>query len=349
MIVLFLFGLELMIVSFHQLGDGQVREMLSVTANPFTSLFIGLLITAIIQSSSTTTALAVALVASGTITLQNAVPLIMGANIGTTITACVVSLAFINQKKEFKRAVSAASYHCFFNVITAMIMFPLEYHDQLLSRLSLAIGKYFTRPDAEVVPSNYSLNPTFDVLTEPVVRFVDNPVLLIFLSFSLVFASVLLFRRYISRQLQADSPEWFGRFFFERPVKSFLWGLVTTAAIRSSTITSSVVVAIAAKKIAPLKQAAAFILGANVGTTVTALIAASLSHHTTGAVSIAIAHFLFNLGGVLVFFPVPALFKASVELSRAMGRLTFRYRMIGLIFVVLTFFIIPFVLIQLSQ
>jgi solute carrier family 34 (sodium-dependent phosphate cotransporter) len=347
MLIVFLFGLELMIVSFHHLDNGPARQMLAATSNPFTALFIGLLITAIIQSSSTTTALAVALVASQTISLENAVPLIMGANIGTTITACIVSLAFINQKKEFRRAVAAASYHCFFNLVTAFILFPLEYNYQLLSRLSLAIGGYFTNPGSETA-SYVSPSTMFDLVTDPVARAIGSPVLSIALSFLLLFFSILLFRKYISRQLQTDSPEWFGRFFFERPLKSFLWGLVTTAAIRSSTITSSVVVTIVAKKIAPLKQAAAFILGANVGTTVTALIAAALGH-STGAISIALAHFLFNLTGVLVFFPLPVLFKGSVELSRLMGRLTSRYRLVGLIFVVLTFFIIPFILIQLSQ
>ena len=109
------------------------------------------------------------------------------------------------------------------------------------------------------------------------------------------------------------SPEFFGRFFFKNSLKSFSWGLLTTAAIRSSTITTSVVVPIVAKKVANLGQAAPFIMGANVGTTITAFIAATLNAHAASAISIAIAHFLFNLIGVMLFFPIPVLRRLPLE------------------------------------
>src|SRR5688572_32986229 len=95
--------------SLQHLGRNVAETILLATSNPFTGLFIGLLITAMLQSSSTTTALVVALVASGSITLQSAVPIIMGANVGTTITSTIVSLGFINKKKEFRRAVAAGT------------------------------------------------------------------------------------------------------------------------------------------------------------------------------------------------------------------------------------------------
>jgi solute carrier family 34 (sodium-dependent phosphate cotransporter) len=127
-LLLFLFALELMVSSLHHLGSGVAETILLATSNPFTGLFIGLLITAMLQSSSTTTALVVALVASHSITLQGAIPIIMGANIGTTITSTIVSLGFINRKKEFKRAVAAGTYTAFFNILTVIVLFPLEYH-----------------------------------------------------------------------------------------------------------------------------------------------------------------------------------------------------------------------------
>ncbi len=96
----FVLALDLMVSALKSLGEPGAGFTLQATANPFTALFIGLLTTAMIQSSSTTTSLVVALVASGALTLENAVPVIMGANIGTTITSTLVSLGFIRKKKE---------------------------------------------------------------------------------------------------------------------------------------------------------------------------------------------------------------------------------------------------------
>jgi sodium-dependent phosphate cotransporter len=158
-----------------------------------------------------------------------------------------------------------------------------------------------------------------------------------------------LFRKVISDLLKAKSPEAFSRFFFENRFKSFGWGLLTTAAIRSSTITTSVVVPIVANKITTLKQAAPFIMGANVGTTVTAFIAVGLNANVSVSISIAIAHFLFNVIGVLIFFPVPAISKIPLKLAAGLGKLTLRYPLACFVFILLTFFVIPFSLIYFSQ
>ena len=317
--------------------------------NPFVGLFIGLLITAILQSSSTTTSLAVAFVASGAITPQSAVPIIMGANIGTTITAMIVSLGFISKKKEFKRATAAASYHVFFNLLTAAVLFPLEYNGEFLSRLSGKISQQIFAPAAKLVPVPGLPKGIFDQLAELLNRFLPSPFIVIAAALILLFLSILLFRRLISNLLKAKSPEAFSRFFFTNHWKSFGWGLLTTAAIRSSTITTSIVVPIVAKKIATLKQAAPFIMGANVGTTVTAFIAASFYGYTQSAVSIAIVHFLFNFIGVILFLPIPFLNMIPLRLAAGLGKITMRYRLAGFIFLLLIFFIIPFSLIYLFQ
>ncbi|HEY3402775.1 MAG TPA: Na/Pi symporter, partial [Ohtaekwangia sp.] len=324
--------------------------ILQATFNPFTALFIGLLITAMLQSSSTTTSLVVALVASGSITLENAIPIIMGANVGTTITAVIVSLGFINRKKEFRRAVAAGSYHVFFNLLTVFILFPLEYYYGFLSTISANIAHYFFSPVGQPVQNTVNhfwsgFSPVINFLLESI----PSPFILAVIALALLFSSILIFRKLISDLLEAKSPEAFARFFFKNQLKSFGWGLLTTAAIRSSTITTSVVVPIVAKKITTLRQAAPFIMGANVGTTITAFIAATLNANTSSAISIAIAHFLFNLIGVIIFFPVPVLQKLPIELASGLGRITLKYRLAGFVFLLLTFFFIPFSLIYLNQ
>ena len=116
-ILLFMLSIQLMGTAFKAWGTGTAQSILEVTSNPFIGLFIGLLVTAILQSSSTTTSLAVAAVASGSVSLQHAVPIVMGANVGTTITSTIVSLGYITKTNEFRKAISAGTSHDFFNVI----------------------------------------------------------------------------------------------------------------------------------------------------------------------------------------------------------------------------------------
>jgi sodium-dependent phosphate cotransporter len=349
-LVLFVFALDLMVSSLQHLGKSAAETIILATSNPFTGLFIGLLITAMIQSSSTTTAIVVALVASGSITIESAIPIIMGANVGTTITSTIVSLGFINKKKEFRRAVAAGTYHDFFNILTVVILFPLEYYYGFLSGLSQSIASYFFDPTIISVENVYS--PSWSGFS-PIIDFLVNSIpsgfVLALLAFGLLFSSILLFRKLISGLLLASSPERFSRFFFKNSWKSFFWGMTTTAAIRSSTITTSVVVPIVAQKIVSLRKAAPFILGANIGTTITAFIAATLNANTSSAISIAIAHFLFNFIGVLIFYPIPLMRKIPMELANRLGKLTLRYRLAGFVYILMTFFFIPFSLIYMSK
>src|SRR5690606_2186707 len=115
-IFLFLFSINLLGTAFDSIGGTTTDALLNATDNPFISLFVGLLITAIIQSSSTTTSIIVAVVATGSLSLQNAIPMVMGANIGTTLTSTLMSLGYLGQKKMFNRAIAAGSLHDFFNI-----------------------------------------------------------------------------------------------------------------------------------------------------------------------------------------------------------------------------------------
>jgi solute carrier family 34 (sodium-dependent phosphate cotransporter) len=282
--------------------------------------------------------------------LHSAVPIIMGANVGTTITSSIISLGFINRKKDFKRAVAAGSYHCFFNLLTVILLFPLEYHYRFLSDLSQRVAAYFTSPGNVTTPgAAWHFSSLFEPLVKGLMSSLPNAYVWMIAGFVLLFGSILLFRKLISDLLKAKSPEAFSRFFFRSPLKSFAWGLITTAAIRSSTITTSVVVPIVAKKITTLRQAAPFIMGANIGTTITAFIAAVLNSNTSNAISIAMAHFLFNLVGVILFFPIPALREIPIRLSSSLGRFTSEYRFAGVAFILITFFFLPFALLYLSQ
>jgi len=348
---IFLLALDLMISSLQHLGASAAETIIMATSNPFTGLFIGLLVTAIIQSSSATTSMVVALVASGSISLEGAVPIIMGANVGTTITSTIVSLGFITKKKEFRRAVSAGTYHDFFNILTVLILFPLEYYYGFLSGVSEQIAStFFNQPIGTTTRISF-LGGGLGALVNSIVKLIDNGFILIILSVALLFGSILFFRRVLSAMLglgaQPHVTSGVQRFFFRSPIKCFGWGLALTAVIRSSTITTSLVVPLVAKKVIRLNQAVPFILGANIGTTITAFIAAMSNSNI--AISIAISHFLFNFIGVLIFAIVPYVKTIPVNLAKGLGKLTIRYRLAGFVYILLTFFFIPFSLIYLNR
>ncbi|MFN7408174.1 MAG: Na/Pi symporter, partial [Cyclobacteriaceae bacterium] len=169
---------------------------------------------------------------------------------------------------------------------------------------------------------------------------------LVTLSIALLFGSIVFFRRVLTDILGLDQHGNVERFFFNWSLVSFLWGLVITALIRSSTVTTSLVVPLVAKKIVKLRKAVPFILGANMGTTITAFIAAVFN--SNAAISIAIAHFLFNLFGVTLF-SMPFLREIPIELATRLGRLTLRYRLAGFLYLLVTFFFVPFSLIYLNK
>lgn len=346
-LLIFLFALDLMISSLQHLGQDAADVIVLATSNPFTGLFIGLLITALIQSSSATTAMAVALMATGSMSLSSAIPIIMGANVGTTITSTIVSLGFITKKKEFRRAVTIGTYHDFFNILTVLVLFPLEYYFGFLSGIAQYVGTTFFNEPLGQSSGNFSLlGFGFGSLVVWIVTTINNGFILILLSIVLLFSSILFFRRVISKTLGIRQ-ERFQHFFFKNAFKSFGWGLLTTAAIRSSTITTSLVVPLVAKKIVKINAAVPFVLGANIGTTITAFIAALFN--SNAAISLAVAHFLFNAIGIILFYLIPFVKELPLKLSDGLGRLTLKYRLAGFLYLLLTFFVVPFSLIYFNK
>lgn len=346
-ILLFLLSLDIMGNSFLSLRQTAAETILSVTANPFVGLFIGLLLTAIIQSSSTSTAMIVALVGSGALSLSSAVPIVMGANIGTTLTSTIVSLSFITRKREFRKAISAGSIHDIYNIILTIILFPLEYYYQFLSLMSSTLAAWLldissdSRVAGEVADTEHWSIGAY--LTEVV----DNSWVLVLLSFVLLFAAIKIMSQIIYSSLIGTSKDRMQDYIFNNPYKSFAWGSVLTAAVQSSSITTSLMVPLVATGKVSLQKSFPFIIGANIGTTVTALIAALFK--SEAAISIALVHFLFNSFGVLLFLPYKPLRRIPGLLAGRFGRLTQRNRLIGFLYIVLMFFLLPFLLIYLNR
>jgi sodium-dependent phosphate cotransporter len=345
-VLLFLFSLDLLSMACNMLSKELIDSILTATSNPFIGLFIGLLTTAIIQSSSTTTSMTVAVVASGTISLEHAIPIIIGANIGTTITATVVAFNHIFRRKEFQRALSAATLNGFFNILTATIILPFEYYTQFLSKLCILISSLFVTGANATVDSRthgwieYSAKYVTQLLPNYPLVTAIAAVFLLFLSiYWLVLTLKSLFVYNVGKKME--------QIVFGTRYKSLFWGVFSTALLQSSSVTTSFAVPLVASKKASLRQVFPFIMGANVGTTFTALFA-SLSN-VDASLSIAFAHLLFNTIGVCIFFFIPVIKELPLVLAQMLGKVAMRYRLAGFLYLLLTFFAIPFLLIYFSE
>ncbi|GAA4842660.1 Na/Pi symporter [Algivirga pacifica] len=346
--IAFLIALELLSFVFESLGEEYVQGLLQATHNPFVAFFIGLLAAAILQSSSTITSIMVAIIAGNTLmSFTEAIPIIMGANIGTTLTSTLVSLGYIDKPNLFRRGVTVASIHGFFNIFTAFALLPLEYSTQLLSRLSHWTAKIFLKID--FLEKSFSDNL---MISQFILEWIDTTnVFHIFLIGAVAFILLFLSLKIISEQsktwLSISENGFFNFTLFANRQRSFLFGFLLTSLIQSSSITSSIIVPLYANGRVKLTKCFFYIMGLNIGTTLTAFIAA-FSVGSPFALTLAIAHILFNLIGVALFL-IPFVFKLGMWYGKKIGILVDRNRSFIFLYLITLFFLIPFLLILSSQ
>ncbi|CAE7372159.1 SLC34A1 [Symbiodinium necroappetens] len=122
----FLVGLDLMGRAMVVLGGKGAAELFASAGNPLNGLMIGIMATALVQSSSTSTSIVVGLVGAGQMTVRAAIPVIMGANVGTSITNTIVSIVHAASPTELEHAFAGATVHEMFNLLTVLILLPTE-------------------------------------------------------------------------------------------------------------------------------------------------------------------------------------------------------------------------------
>ncbi|KAL4238206.1 hypothetical protein ACF0H5_002918 [Mactra antiquata] len=140
---IFICSLSFLGDSFQLLGGkaaGKAFSDIEVLSNPVAGLMIGVLATVLLQSSSTTTSIVVSMVGSGDLlTVSRAIPIVMGANIGTSVTNTIVSMGQITNKDDFRRAFAGATVHDAFNWLTVIVLLPIEIATGYLEKLSQAV------------------------------------------------------------------------------------------------------------------------------------------------------------------------------------------------------------------
>jgi len=247
-IILFIFGLQNFSAEIEQIAGDRFRRFLArATRVPVIGVLIGALVTAVIQSSSATSVIAISLVNAGVLSFRNSVGIIFGSNIGTTVTAQLVA---------FKLTAFAPLL-----IIIGFAMTLLRSRISLFGKSIFYFGFVF-----------FSLN----LISSALQPLQEEPALINYL-------------------MQPQNP-----------LLGIVAGCLFTAVVQSSSVTTGLAIVFTQQGLLGLENAVPLIMGANIGTTATALIA--MFNMDLAAKKTAFSHFLFNVGGVVLFFPVFLLF-----------------------------------------
>ena len=326
-------------------GD-QAKELFAFATNPFAGLVVGTIATALIQSSSTVTSIIVGLVAGG-LPVSVAVPMVMGANIGTSITNTIVSLGHVREKKEFARAFSAATVHDFFNLFSVVIFLPLEMAFGIMEKIGGALANIFVVEDASMGGINFvkaATKPVVDTFKDFAQNLNDatGGLLLIAIGIVFIFLAVHFVGKLLKSLMVGKARNIMHAAIGKGPVSGIASGTLVTVLVQSSSTTTSLMVRLAGSGAFSLKQIYPFTLGANIGTCITALLAATaVTGNSAAALQIAFIHLSYNVLGVLVIFGLPFLRYLPVRAAEWLGYTAAENKFIALAYIVGVFFLMP--------
>jgi sodium-dependent phosphate cotransporter len=359
LLFIFLLGVRGLGEGFELLGGNLLERFFQATANPFIGLIVGLLATTIMQSSSVTTAMIVALVAAPQfpLPLGNAVPMVMGANIGTTITATIVSLAHVGRREEFRRAFPVAVCHDIFNYFAVLVLLPLELMTGFLQKSAVLLGSlvegtggvtYQSPIRAALVAGYAPIETTSKFLFTIESR---QAVFLIAFSGVIIYVSLYLLVRVMRAVASSRIETMMNNVLGSHALLSMLIGALVTVMVQSSSITTSLLVPLAAAGVLRLEQAFPVTLGANLGTTVTAFLAALAvsGPNAAAGLEIALVHLLFNFTGIVLIFPLAAVRQVPLRFALSLTSLAIKSPKIAVLCIGAAFYGIPGLVLLLSS
>ena len=341
---------------FKAATGGQAQELFSFASNPYVGLVIGIVATALIQSSSTVTSLIVGMVAGG-LPVGIAIPMIMGSNVGTTVTNTLVSLGHVRDKSEFRRAFSAATVHDFFNLIAVAIFLPLEIMFGLLEKVSAWLATLLVGADS------YSMSDMnfMKSLTKPFVNLVDSVTgllpgamagaAMVLAGLVPIFVAITYTGKLLKVLMVGKAKEVLHSAIGRGPVAGIASGALVTTFVQSSSTTTSLMVPLAGSGTFSLRQIYPFMLGANIGTTVTALLAATAvgGAVASSALQIALVHLMFNVFAVVVIFGLPFLRDLPLKGAEWLADIAAEKKIFAAIWMLGVFIVLPLLLIAASM
>lgn len=340
----FFVSISLLSESFEFLGEGVARRLLETTQEPFVGLFVGILATSIVQSSSTVTSITVGFVAGGALPVASAIPVIMGSNMGTSVTNAVVAAGQIRRPDEFERAFAAAVVDDAFEILCIVVLFPLQLTTDFLGLGASFLSATLTEMGGLTLgnPLKAIVRPLVDLITTALGH---SGLLMLLTSLLLLVLALHHLVRTLKAVLVGRVEVFIDSTLFKTASRSMALGLVVTLLTQSSSVTSSLVVPLAGIGVLGLAQVFPYVLGANVGTTTTAILAALVTGQEAG-LTVAFAHLLYNVVGIAIVWPFRSL---PLALARALAGYSVRSKLVPLVYVVVVFFAIPLALIYLAR
>ncbi|XP_071953069.1 sodium-dependent phosphate transport protein 2B-like [Antedon mediterranea] len=404
---LFICSLDFLSSAFRLLGGEAAGEVISesdILSNPVSGVMIGVLVTVLVQSSSTSTSIVVSMVGAGILEVKIAIPIIMGANIGTSVTNTIVALGQSGDRNEFRRAFGGATVHDMFNWLTVAILLPIEWAFGYLYKLSEAIlpekldskeieiellkvlTKPFTKLIIEVDKKAITAVATKgedEVIDVRVLKVCDDGpynvtpceyehlfantsltdsqagVIMLFVSlFLLCFCLFVIIKilhtvlrgkiaHFIKKFINADFP---GKLSFLAGYLAILVGAGLTFLVQSSSIFTSAITPLVGVGVITLDRMYPLTLGANIGTTATAMIAslAASGSKLKPSIQVALCHLIFNITGIIIWYPIPFMRQVPISLAKSLGNTTAKYRWFALLYLILVFFLLPGIVFSLS-
>ncbi|GAB5415842.1 MAG: sodium:phosphate symporter [Congregibacter sp.] len=344
-----LVGVNLIGTGFNAISGGAegAAQIFAFASNPLLGVILGVLATAVVQSSSTVTSVIVGLVAGG-VPVDAAIPLIMGANMGTTLTNTIVSLGNLSNQRAFQKSFEAATVHDFFNLFSILVFLPLEVIFHPLEITAMWATENLLGSETTMFSAESGEGPVAGLaamLAQGLSSFgggLENAITIATGLFFIV-ATVLLLGKLLQKVMTGRAMQLVMAAIGRGPVAGVGSGAVITVAMQSSSTTTSLVVPLAGAGLLTTRQVYPFTLGANIGTCVTALLAAIT---TTGeyqffALQIALVHLFYNVFGVLVFLTVPVLRELPLLATYRLGAAVGNHRGWALAYIGLVFFALP--------
>ena len=340
---------------FSTIAGEKAKDLFEFAKNPFAGLLVGTLCTALIQSSSTITSIIVGLVAGG-LPVAIAVPIIMGANIGTTITNTLVSLCHVKNTEEFQRAFAAATIHDFFNVISVIIFLPLEITTHFLEKSGLFLADFLSGIEL-IHPKNFNIiqatTKPLTILIANSTNILPNPldgITIIIIGIGLIFFSIFYLGKLLKVLMLDQAQNMLHLAIGKGTITSIFSGTLVTILVQSSSTTTSLIVPLAGNGLLTLEEIYPFTLGANIGTCITALLAATaVTTNQVAALEIAMVHFLYNLLGTIIIYGIPWLKNTPIWSAKNLAKIASNRKYLALIYILVTFFLIPAILLLFTK
>lgn len=346
---------------FKMAAGDQAKELFSFAENPFVGLAIGIVTTAIIQSSSTTTSIVVGMIAGG-LPLNIAIPMLFGANMGTSVTSTLVALGLAGNKKQFRNGFSMATVHDFFNLIAILFFFTLEMLTGFLGKTATVIAPSLTGSGEGIIAGFFeALGDFIDMITEPLVGLASGlveplgdvlgGVVLAIIGVALVLVSISFIGKLLNALLVGKAQDILYAALGKNAFFGALSGALITALVQSSSTTTALTVPLAASGKFQVRTLFPFVVGANIGTTLTGLIAAFAATGTEAeaAMAGALVHTLFNFFSAILILGIPFLRDLPPKCSDWLAGLAEKNKLYVFIYIGGVFFAIPLLAVFISN